>query len=206
MQVAHSPFLVLAVTKTGGHLGWFEHTADGRVRRWYVPPVVQFLTALVEVSATHSIVGPNLTAFVDGNGSMAYRSGRSQASSGSEPGSYVKKGATTLDTRSCPRGRRPSSSRAALPVRSSRRSLRSCSRGGNLSSLNARRGMQASMVFCMSAHSRNGAWPKGTVRAKRGWVAKAFSMRSAPFGDERRASRQPRCPLWCMNTLQGLFE
>ncbi|PIL29229.1 hypothetical protein GSI_09278 [Ganoderma sinense ZZ0214-1] len=47
-QVPHSPFLVLAVTKTGGHLGWFEHTEDGRIRRWYVQPVVEFLTALVE--------------------------------------------------------------------------------------------------------------------------------------------------------------
>ena len=51
IQVPHSPYLVLAVTKTGGHLGWFEHTKDGRVHRWYVRPVEQFLTALVEVSA-----------------------------------------------------------------------------------------------------------------------------------------------------------
>ncbi|KAI1792371.1 AB-hydrolase YheT [Ganoderma leucocontextum] len=47
-QVPHSPYLVLAVTKTGGHLGWFERTEDGRVGRWYVEPVEQFLAALVE--------------------------------------------------------------------------------------------------------------------------------------------------------------
>ncbi|TFK87292.1 AB-hydrolase YheT [Polyporus arcularius HHB13444] len=47
-QVARSPYLVLAVTQGGGHLGWYERTADGRLRRWYVKPVEQFLAALAE--------------------------------------------------------------------------------------------------------------------------------------------------------------
>ncbi|TBU46211.1 AB-hydrolase YheT [Dichomitus squalens] len=47
-QVSHSPYLVLAVTETGGHLGWFEHTQDGRIGRWYVKPVEQYLAALLD--------------------------------------------------------------------------------------------------------------------------------------------------------------
>ena len=67
---------MLAVTKTGGHLGWFERAegGGGGVRRWYVQPVVQFLTALVEVSHLLSLsrVGPcaelepSLTVFING--------------------------------------------------------------------------------------------------------------------------------------------
>ncbi|KAI0753262.1 AB-hydrolase YheT [Daedaleopsis nitida] len=47
-EVAHSPYLILAVTNTGGHLGWYERCQDGRMGRWYVKPVEQFLAALVE--------------------------------------------------------------------------------------------------------------------------------------------------------------
>ncbi|KAI0718559.1 AB-hydrolase YheT [Cerioporus squamosus] len=47
-QVARSPYLILAVTQGGGHLGWHERTEDGRMRRWYVKPVEQFLAALAE--------------------------------------------------------------------------------------------------------------------------------------------------------------
>ncbi|KAI0768230.1 AB-hydrolase YheT, partial [Trametes elegans] len=47
-EAAESPWLVLALTKTGGHLGWYEHGPDGKIGRWYVKPVVQFLAALME--------------------------------------------------------------------------------------------------------------------------------------------------------------
>ncbi|RPD70517.1 AB-hydrolase YheT [Lentinus tigrinus ALCF2SS1-7] len=47
-QVARSPYLILAVTQGGGHLGWYERTGDGRIGRWYAKPVVQFLAALLE--------------------------------------------------------------------------------------------------------------------------------------------------------------
>ena len=51
-QVANCPYLALAITCTGGHLGWFENSRTGEhsVGRWYVKPVVQFLGALLEVS------------------------------------------------------------------------------------------------------------------------------------------------------------
>ena len=57
LQVARSPYLVLAVTQGGGHLGWYERTNDGRLGRWYVKPVVQFLAALLEVSSRRRISG-----------------------------------------------------------------------------------------------------------------------------------------------------
>ncbi|KAI0767241.1 AB-hydrolase YheT [Fomes fomentarius] len=47
-EVANSPYLILAVTQAGGHLGWYERAQDGRIGRWYVKPVEQFLAALVE--------------------------------------------------------------------------------------------------------------------------------------------------------------
>ncbi|OSC96495.1 AB-hydrolase YheT [Trametes coccinea BRFM310] len=46
--VQECPWVVLAVTRTGGHLGWYERDAAGRIARWYVKPVVQFLAALME--------------------------------------------------------------------------------------------------------------------------------------------------------------
>ncbi|KAI8989626.1 AB-hydrolase YheT [Trametes punicea] len=42
------PWVVLAVTRSGGHLGWYERGPDGRISRWYVKPVEQFLAALME--------------------------------------------------------------------------------------------------------------------------------------------------------------
>lgn len=51
IQVANSPYLMLAVTQAGGHLGWYERAQDGGIGRWYVKPVEQFLAALVEVGA-----------------------------------------------------------------------------------------------------------------------------------------------------------
>ncbi|KAI0325714.1 AB-hydrolase YheT [Cubamyces sp. BRFM 1775] len=47
-QIPNSPWLVLAVTQTGGHLGWYERGTDGRISRWFVEPVAQFLAALME--------------------------------------------------------------------------------------------------------------------------------------------------------------
>ncbi|KAI0643883.1 AB-hydrolase YheT, partial [Trametes meyenii] len=48
-EVQENPWIVLAVTRTGGHLGWYERSPDGgRVARWYVKPVTQFLAALLE--------------------------------------------------------------------------------------------------------------------------------------------------------------
>ncbi|KAI9056280.1 AB-hydrolase YheT [Trametes sanguinea] len=46
--VQECPWVVLAVTRTGGHLGWYERDAAGRIARWYVKPVVEFLAALME--------------------------------------------------------------------------------------------------------------------------------------------------------------
>ncbi|KAI0357834.1 AB-hydrolase YheT [Trametes cingulata] len=47
-EIRESPWVVLAVTRTGGHLGWFERAPDGRIARWYVEPVEQLLAALVD--------------------------------------------------------------------------------------------------------------------------------------------------------------
>ncbi|RDX46046.1 AB-hydrolase YheT [Lentinus brumalis] len=47
-EVERGPFVVLAVTQGGGHLGWYEWIEKGGMRRWYVKPVEQFLAALVE--------------------------------------------------------------------------------------------------------------------------------------------------------------
>lgn len=45
-----SPWVVLARTPGGGHLGWYERTTDGSLRRWYVQPVYEFLRAMITVS------------------------------------------------------------------------------------------------------------------------------------------------------------
>ncbi|KAI0364220.1 AB-hydrolase YheT [Pilatotrama ljubarskyi] len=47
-QIRECPWVVLAVTRTGGHLGWFERGPDGRIARWYVEPVEQLLGAFVD--------------------------------------------------------------------------------------------------------------------------------------------------------------
>lgn len=49
MEIHDNPWIALAVTRTGGHLGWFEYGPDGGITRWYVKPVLQFLEALIEV-------------------------------------------------------------------------------------------------------------------------------------------------------------
>ncbi|KAI0634084.1 AB-hydrolase YheT [Trametes polyzona] len=47
-EVRENPWIALAVTQRGGHLGWFEHGPNGQITRWYVKPVVEFLAALDE--------------------------------------------------------------------------------------------------------------------------------------------------------------
>ncbi|KAL1939435.1 hypothetical protein VTO73DRAFT_9991 [Trametes versicolor] len=47
-EIHDNPWIALAVTRTGGHLGWFEYGPDGGITRWYVKPVLQFLEALIE--------------------------------------------------------------------------------------------------------------------------------------------------------------
>ncbi|KDQ54172.1 hypothetical protein JAAARDRAFT_413634 [Jaapia argillacea MUCL 33604] len=48
-QVSRSPWVIMALTGGGGHMGWFECVANGfGLRRWYVAPVQQFLTALMK--------------------------------------------------------------------------------------------------------------------------------------------------------------
>ncbi|KAI0037036.1 Alpha/Beta hydrolase protein, partial [Vararia minispora EC-137] len=44
-----NPWILLVRTQQGGHLGWFEAGSDGTLRRWFVKPVSEFLTALLEV-------------------------------------------------------------------------------------------------------------------------------------------------------------
>lgn len=49
-----NPWTVLARTGKGGHLGWYERAPDGSLRRWYVAPVYEFLSAMISVRV-HSI-------------------------------------------------------------------------------------------------------------------------------------------------------
>ena len=49
VQVKRNPWIVLAVTPGGGHMGWFEQKSDGTIARWYAKPVTQFFNALLEV-------------------------------------------------------------------------------------------------------------------------------------------------------------
>ncbi|CAE6510716.1 unnamed protein product [Rhizoctonia solani] len=46
-----SDYFVLATTEGGGHLGWFTQE-DGKLKRWYTRPVVEFLTAIATQSST----------------------------------------------------------------------------------------------------------------------------------------------------------
>ncbi|KZT72311.1 AB-hydrolase YheT [Daedalea quercina L-15889] len=38
-------YIAFAVTRKGGHLGWFERGADGQIRRWFSRPVLEWLRA-----------------------------------------------------------------------------------------------------------------------------------------------------------------
>ncbi|KDN51239.1 hypothetical protein RSAG8_00868, partial [Rhizoctonia solani AG-8 WAC10335] len=54
-----SNHFVLATTESGGHLGWFTQE-NGRLKRWYTRPVVEFLTAIAinqtSISAPSSVL------------------------------------------------------------------------------------------------------------------------------------------------------
>jgi len=47
-EAFRNPWLILAVTNGGGHMGWFEQSPDGSLTRWYVKPVKEFVKALME--------------------------------------------------------------------------------------------------------------------------------------------------------------
>ncbi|OBZ66910.1 hypothetical protein A0H81_13256 [Grifola frondosa] len=50
-QVSRSPWVVLAATRSGGHMGWFARSDTGErgvLERWYVRPLEQFFAALLE--------------------------------------------------------------------------------------------------------------------------------------------------------------
>lgn len=49
-EARKNPWLVLAATESGGHMGWFEKRPDGKLGRWYVKPVKEFFQALLEVN------------------------------------------------------------------------------------------------------------------------------------------------------------
>ncbi|KAI0077123.1 AB-hydrolase YheT [Panus rudis PR-1116 ss-1] len=48
-QVRRNPWVVLATTSGGGHMGWFEQGPDGSISRWESKPTVQFFRAIMEV-------------------------------------------------------------------------------------------------------------------------------------------------------------
>ncbi|CAE6492095.1 unnamed protein product [Rhizoctonia solani] len=54
-----SDFFVLATTEGGGHLGWFTQE-DGRLKKWYTRPVVEFLTAIATSQPSISAPSPIL--------------------------------------------------------------------------------------------------------------------------------------------------
>jgi len=55
--VPHTPpdcagngWVVLAWTRRGGHLGWFEYGPDGQLRRWVRKPVLEWFKAVIELT------------------------------------------------------------------------------------------------------------------------------------------------------------
>jgi predicted alpha/beta-fold hydrolase len=47
-EIKVNPYIILAVTQHGGHLGWFEHNV--RARRWVDKPIAEFIVAMFQVS------------------------------------------------------------------------------------------------------------------------------------------------------------
>ncbi|KAG1073076.1 hypothetical protein G6F42_025848 [Rhizopus arrhizus] len=47
-EIKVNPYIVLAATKYGGHLGWFEHSY--RPSRWVDKPVSEFVVAMFQAS------------------------------------------------------------------------------------------------------------------------------------------------------------
>ena len=55
--VPHSPpdcagngWVVLAWTRRGGHLGWFEYDSEGQLRRWVRKPVLEWFKAIIDTT------------------------------------------------------------------------------------------------------------------------------------------------------------
>lgn len=49
--------LVFAVTRKGGHLGWFEERADGSIGRWFTQPVLEWMRAVGQDIVVHERPG-----------------------------------------------------------------------------------------------------------------------------------------------------
>lgn len=59
-----NPWFLLAITKRGGHMGWFEQRRDGTLGRWYVKPTVEYFRALLDVSF-YRIVDWKMPSLID---------------------------------------------------------------------------------------------------------------------------------------------
>lgn len=46
-EIKINPYIILAATKHGGHLGWFEHSY--RPCRWIDKPIAEFIVAMFQV-------------------------------------------------------------------------------------------------------------------------------------------------------------
>jgi len=46
VHAGRNGYVAFAVTKKGGHLGWFESGADGAIGRWFTRPVLEWLEAV----------------------------------------------------------------------------------------------------------------------------------------------------------------
>ena len=46
---ANNGWVVLAWTRRGGHLGWFEYNSDGRLGRWVRKPVLEWFKAVIDL-------------------------------------------------------------------------------------------------------------------------------------------------------------
>ena len=60
-DVGGNGYVALVVTPAGGHLGWFEPSEDGRLRRWVVKPTVEWLRAVGEDLQVGPSQAPELT-------------------------------------------------------------------------------------------------------------------------------------------------
>jgi len=76
LQIAKTPWVVLATTRGGGHMGWFErHPGSGELRRWYVEPVRQFLDAMLDCSLE---IKAKPETFLDHDGFWTEKGGRTK--------------------------------------------------------------------------------------------------------------------------------
>lgn len=49
-EIKINPYVILATTDYGGHIGWFEHF--WKPTRWIVKPLAEFIVAMFEVTTT----------------------------------------------------------------------------------------------------------------------------------------------------------